>query len=594
MHLEKNLKFLTEKMKSRKWDAFLVPRCDMFLGEEVPEDEERLKFISNFSGSAGYAIISANSKLKSAIFSDGRYQLQLKKEVNSEYFNTFNGGFKEVCMFLNKNKNILKKIIIDPWLLTLSEYEFLKKIMKETKISFKFINKNIIDEVWLDKPLRTINKIFKLPIKYTGETVSSKLNRLKKVIQNNNCDFYILFNPTGLSWLLNIRGKDLKHTPISRSFCIVSKQREVHVFTDNNTFQKILKKDKNIYFCNFEYLSTFLENSKNKNFLIDAKTLPMKIYKFLIKNKLNYKSISCPVDQFKTRKNSCELRGFKNAHLKDGLAILKFLFWFEQNVHLKNLTEIEVSKKLFEIRSLEETFLCESFSTISAFGENGAIIHYKVDEASNKKIDRDSLYLIDTGAHYLDGTTDTTRTLLVGKAETEMIENYTLVLKGHIAISSAIFPNNTKGRDLDALARIALWSKGKDYAHGTGHGVGSVLSVHEGPISISKTSECFIENGMVVSNEPGYYKNGRYGIRIENLEVVSKQKFKNLEGNFLGFKNLTRVPLESKLINKKMLTDFEIDWVNEYHQKVFKDLSTFIETDSNELFNFLKRKTARI
>jgi len=592
--LEKKLKFLTEKMKNRNWDAFLVPRCDMFFGEEVPEDEERLKFISNFSGSAGYAIISAKSKLKSAIFSDGRYQLQLKKEVNSKYFNTFYGGFKEVCIFLNNNKNILKKVVIDPWLLTLSEYEILQNVMKETKISFKFINKNIIDEVWLDKPLRVNNKMFKLPIKYTGETVGSKLNRLKKVIQNNNCDFYILFNPTGLSWLLNIRGKDLKHTPISRSFCIVSKRKEIYVFTDNATFQKNLKKYKNIYFCNFEYLNTFLENSKNKNFLIDAKTLPMKIYQFLIKNKLNYKLISCPVDQFKTIKNSCELRGFKNAHLKDGLAILKLLFWFEKNVLLKNLTEIEVSKKLFEIRSLDKTFLCESFSTISAFAENGAIIHYKVDQASNKKIDKDNLYLIDTGAHYLDGTTDMTRTLLVGKAETEMIENYTLVLKGHIAIASAVFPNNTKGRDIDALARMALWSKGKDYAHGTGHGVGSVLSVHEGPISISKTSDCFFQNGMVVSNEPGYYKNGRYGIRIENLEVVSKQKFKNLEGNFLGFKNLTRVPLELKLINKEMLTDFEIDWVNEYHQKVFKDLLTFIETDSDELFNFLKRKTTRI
>ncbi len=581
-------------MQSRNWDAFLVPRCDMFSGEEVPEDQERLKFISNFSGSAGYAIISAKRKLKSAIFSDGRYQLQLKKEVNPRYFNIFNGGFKEVCVFLNKNKNFLKNVAIDPWLLTLSEYKFLQNITKETKISFEFLNKNIIDEVWLDKPLINDNKIFKLPKKYTGETVYSKLNRLQKVIENNNSDFYILFNPIGLSWLLNIRGKDLKHTPISRSFCIVSKQKEIHIFTDNKTFHKILKKYKNIYFSNFEYLSNFLENSKNKKFLIDEKTLPIKVYNFLKKNKLKYKSTSCPVDQFKTIKNSFELRGFKNAHLKDGLAILKLLFWFEKNVQFRNLTEIEVSKKLLEIRSLEKTFLCESFSTISAFGENGAIIHYKVDKLSNKKIDRDNLYLIDTGAHYLDGTTDTTRTLLVGKAETEMIDNYTLVLKGHIAIASAVFPNSTKGRDIDALARIALWSKGKDYAHGTGHGVGSVLSVHEGPISISKTSECFIENGMVVSNEPGYYRNGRYGIRIENLEVVSKQKFKNTDDTFLGFQNLTRVPLESKLINKKMLTEFEIDWVNQYHQKVFRDLSIFIKPDSEELFNFLKRKTASI
>ncbi len=592
--MEKNLKLLTDKMKSRKWDAFLVPRCDMYSGEEVPEDEERLKFISNFSGSAGYAIISAQSKIKSAIFSDGRYQLQLKKEVNSKYFNTFNGGFKEVCSFLNKNENILKKVVIDPWLLTLSEHEFLQDVIKETKISIEFIDKNIIDEVWLNKPLKTYNKIFKLPIKYTGETVTSKINRLKKVIKNNNCDFYILFNPTGLSWLLNIRGRDLKHTPISRSFCIVSKQKGIHIFTDNISFQDSIKKEKAINIYNSEYLSIFLENSKNKNFLIDAKTLPMKVHNFLLNYKLNFKSISCPVDQFKTKKNTCELRGFKNAHLKDGLAILNLLFWFEKNVHFKNLTEIEVSDKLLEIRSLEKTFVCESFSTISAFGNNGAIIHYKADCSSNKKINRHGLYLIDTGAHYLDGTTDMTRTILVGEAETEMIENYTLVLKGHIAIASAIFPNNIKGRDIDVLARIALWSKGKDYAHGTGHGVGSVLSVHEGPISISKTSDCNIESGMVISNEPGYYKNGKYGIRIENLEVVSKYNIKKSKENFLHFQNLTRVPLEIKLINKKMLTKFEIDWVNEYHKTVYENLEKFIKKDNEELLNFLKRKTMQI
>ncbi len=581
-------------MKSRNWDAFLVPRCDMFSGEEVPENEERLKFISNFSGSAGYAIISAKSELKSSIFSDGRYQLQLKKEVNSKYFNIFNGGLKELCLFLIKNKNVLKKVAIDPWLLTLNEHEFLQNVMKKTKIIFEFINKNLIDEVWVNKPLKIDKKIFKLPIKHAGETVSSKIDRLKKVIENNNCDFYILFNPTGLSWLLNIRGRDLKHTPISRSFCIISRQKVIYIFTNNNTFEKSFKKDKDIYFCNFEYLSTFLENSKNKTFLIDSKKLPMMVFNYLEKNKLKFKVISCPVDQFKTKKNSSELNGFKNAHLKDGFAFLKLLFWFEKNIHLKNLTEIEVSKKLYEIRSLEKTFVCESFTTISAFRDNGAIIHYKVDKSSNKKIDRDGLYLIDAGAHYLDGTTDTTRTILVGKSETEMIENYTLVLKGHIAIASLVFPSNTKGKDIDALARIALWSKGKDYAHGTGHGVGSVLSVHEGPISISKTSECFLENGMVISNEPGYYKNGKYGIRIENLEVVSKHNIKNSKESFSHFENLTRVPLESKLIDKKMLTKFEIDWVNEYHQKVFKDLLKFIKKDNQELLNFLKRKTSLI
>ena len=219
-----------------------------------------------------------------------------------------------------------------------------------------------------------------------------------------------------------------------------------------------------------------------------------------------------------------------------------------------------------------------SFSTISAFGNNGAIIHYKADNSSNKKINKDGLYLIDTGAHYLDGTTDTTRTLLVGEAETEMIENYTLVLKGHIAIASAIFPNNIKGRDLDALARIALWSKGKDYAHGTGHGVGSVLSVHEGPISISKTSDCTIESGMVISNEPGYYEDGKFGIRIENLITVKKIK------KSYKFENLTLVPIDKSLVEKKILNKSEIKWVNEYHKKVYTNLKKYM--NKTELVEF--------
>jgi Xaa-Pro aminopeptidase len=287
------------------------------------------------------------------------------------------------------------------------------------------------------------------------------------------------------------------------------------------------------------------------------------------------------------------LNGFKVSHLKDGLAFLKLFFWLEKNLSSQHLTEITISKKLYEFRSLEETFICESFATISAFKDNGAIIHYKADKSSDKKIDKDGLYLIDSGAHYSEGTTDTTRTIKIGKVSEEMINNYTLVLKGHIAIATAIFPKNTKGREIDSLARKALWSEGKDYAHGTGHGVGCLLSVHEGPISISKHSKCDIKQGMVISNEPGYYKNGEYGIRIENLEVVSKKYLKNSE-NFLYFENLTRVPFELELINKEILTIDEINWINLYHEKVYRELANLITPDDRELLDYLKIKTLPI
>ncbi len=577
-------------MKLKKIDALLVPRADMYSGEEVPDDEERLKYITNFSGSAGHAIISANSEVKSVILSDGRYELQLKKEVDAKNFDCLIGGFKDICLFLKKNEKKLKNIAIDPWLLTLKQYELLKKLLKGSKIRFELVDKNLIDEIWVKKKFFVKNKIFEISHQINGEPASLKINRLKKIIKKNNCDFYILFNPAGLSWLLNIRATDLKYSPVIRSFCVISKTGDVYIFTKNQTLKKYFSKNKQIKIYKSDDFSNLFLNLKNKKFLIDPNFLPLKIYDTLKDNDLSYQFINCPVDKFKAIKNPLELSGFKNAHLKDGLAILKFLFWFEKNVNSNKLTEICLSQKLFDIRSLDKTFICESFATISAFEENGAIVHYKANISSNKKIDKSSLYLIDTGAHYLDGTTDTTRTLLVGKAKSQMLDDYTLVLKGHIAIASASFPVGTKGKALDSLARVALWSKGKDYAHGTGHGVGHVLCVHEGPISISKTSECFIEPGMVISNEPGYYKKGAYGIRIENLEIVKEKSNKN----FLCFENLTRVPLELNLINKKLLSSFEIKWINNYHKKVYQDLSNLIDKDDKELLLFLKRKTKKI
>jgi Xaa-Pro aminopeptidase len=580
-------------MRQKKYDALLVPREDMFSGEEVPKSEERLKYITNFTGSAGFAIIVSNENLKSAIFSDGRYQLQLKKQVDTKFFDVFNGGINEIGNFLKDNEKYLKIIAFDPWLLTSIKYETLSKILKSTPLILKATEKNLIDEIWKKRPTETQKSIFQLPIKRTGENFLSKINRLKKVITNIGGDYYVLFNPAGLSWLLNIRCRDLEYTPVSRSFCIISSEGEVFIFSDNSTFEIITKNHSKIHLLQINELTSFLKKLKNKNFLIDPVFLPLQIKYLILNMRLNIQTISCPIEEFKSVKNSNELNGFKVSHLKDGLAFLKLFFWLEKNLSSQHLTEITISKKLYEFRSLEETFICESFATISAFKDNGAIIHYKADKSSDKKIDKDGLYLIDSGAHYLEGTTDTTRTIKIGKVSEEMINNYTLVLKGHIAIATAIFPKNTKGREIDSLARKALWSEGKDYAHGTGHGVGCLLSVHEGPISISKHSKCDIKQGMVISNEPGYYKNGEYGIRIENLEVVSKKYLKNSE-NFLYFENLTRVPFELELINKEILTIDEINWINLYHEKVYRELANLITPDDRELLDYLKIKTLPI
>ena len=591
--LSSELELLIYNMRQKKYDALLVPREDMFSGEEVPKSEERLKYITNFTGSAGFAIIVSNENLKSAIFSDGRYQLQLKKQVDTKFFDVFNGGINEIGNFLKDNEKYLKIIAFDPWLLTSIKYETLSKILKSTPLILKATEKNLIDEIWKKRPTETQKSIFQLPIKRTGENFLSKINRLKKVITNIGGDYYVLFNPAGLSWLLNIRCRDLEYTPVSRSFCIISSEGEVFIFSDNSTFEIITKNHSKIHLLQINELTSFLKKLKNKNFLIDPVFLPLQIKYLILNMRLNIQTISCPIEEFKSVKNSNELNGFKVSHLKDGLAFLKLFFWLEKNLSSQHLTEITISKKLYEFRSLEETFICESFATISAFKDNWAIIHYKADKSSDKKIDKDGLYLIDSGAHYSEGTTDTTRTIKIGKVSEEMINNYTLVLKGHIAIATAIFPKNTKGREIDTLARKALWSEGKDYAHGTGHGVGCLLSVHEGPISISKHSKCDIKQGMVISNEPGYYKNGEYGIRIENLEVVSKKYLKNSE-NFLYFENLTRVPFELELINKEILTIDEINWINLYHEKVYRELANLITPDDRELLDYLKIKTLPI
>ena len=591
--LSSELELLIYNMRQKKYDALLVPREDMFSGEEVPKSEERLKYITNFTGSAGFAIIVSNENLKSAIFSDGRYQLQLKKQVDTKFFDVFNGGINEIGNFLKDNEKYLKIIAFDPWLLTSKKHETLSKILKSTPLILKATEKNLIDEIWKKRPTETQKSIFQLPIKRTGENFLSKINRLKKVITNIGGDYYVLFNPAGLSWLLNIRCRDLEYTPVSRSFCIISSEGEVFIFSDNSTFEIITKNHSKIHLLQINELTSFLKKLKNKNFLIDPVFLPLQIKYLILNMRLNIHTISCPIEEFKSVKNSNELNGFKVSHLKDGLAFLKLFFWLEKNLSSQHLTEITISKKLYEFRSLEETFICESFATISAFKDNGAIIHYKADKSSDKKIDKDGLYLIDSGAHYLEGTTDTTRTIKIGKVSEEMINNYTLVLKGHIAIATAIFPKNTKGREIDSLARKALWSEGKDYAHGTGHGVGCLLSVHEGPISISKHSKCDIKQGMVISNEPGYYKNGEYGIRIENLEVVSKKYLKNSE-NFLYFENLTRVPFELELINKEILTIDEINWINLYHEKVYRELANLINPNDRELLDYLKIKTLPI
>ena len=359
-------------------DALWVPRSDLYSGEEVPENEERLKYISGFSGSSGFSIVSSNINIKSAIFSDGRYQLQLKKEVDLKDFDIFEGGINEIGHFLIKNQKYFINVAIDPWLLTLTQYNYLKKITQNTKIHLIYLKSNLIDKIWSNNKLEPSKTIYKLSTQYTGEKRSTKISKLAKKVKVLGGDYYILFRPTGLAWLLNIRGSDLKYTPISRSFCIISNAGKVFIFTDNNTFKDTFIRDNRIEILRFNDFTLFIQSIKKKVFLIDDQVLPFKLYDELKLAKLGIKKIQCPVEKYKSIKNNIELEGMRSAHLKDGLAFIKLLFWLEKNIKYKNISENTVISKLLELRSLEKTFVCESFATISGFADNGAIIHYKV------------------------------------------------------------------------------------------------------------------------------------------------------------------------------------------------------------------------
>ena len=578
-------------LKHKKLSAYLIPKYNFYFSEELLPSEERLKYVTNFSGSAGWAVIISDKNQKSAIFTDGRYKLQVEKESDKNYFEFFNGGLSELATFLYQRKVKLKNIGFDPNVISTSDYNFLRDKLIGSQTLLKKVEKNLVDIIWHDKPIIKKSNIYKLPLKFSGKKSSQKIKQLITTISNNKSNGYILNKPDCLSWLLNVRGSELKYSPVFRALAIVKKDGKIIIFTENIIKNNVFKNNKNIKIYEFKFLKIFLNSLVKETFLIDPKVTPIHIFWILKKNKNKIIEINCPISEIKTLKNNVEQKHSKNTHLIDGFAFLKFWKWFESCKNIFNLTEEDLSKKLFYYRSLNKLFNGNSFPTISAIGKNGAIVHYRYTKNRSSKIKKNQLYLLDSGGQYTSGTTDVTRTLILGKPNEEMKNYYTYVLKGHLALSNLIFPVGSKGRDIDAIARRYLWKVCEDYDHGTGHGVGFFLNVHEGPISISKNNDYKIQPGMFISNEPGYYKKNYFGIRIENLELVKRvQKNKN----YLFFETLTMIPYEKKLINKSLLTKEEIQQINEYHEMVFKKLKQLIYKNDVSLVNFLRHKTSSL
>ena len=561
-------------MKENKIDVFIINRTDEFLNEYIASYAERLNWISNFSGSSGRAIIETDNAF---IFVDGRYTNQANQEVNKTYFD-----IKHIESYWNHIQNYSnssKKILIDPSLHSINEVQRIKNIFQDSSIKLDFLQKNPIDQFWSEQPDYPNASAFLQSEKYSGENFKDKIKKIQNNIQSNFIDFYILSSLDSIAWLLNIRGDDLQYTPLLFCYAIIPNRGKIELFVDKEKIEEISNKIiDSVNFHSFDKIETYINNINNINnkkiIGMDEKTTPYILYDICKNRGLTISFYEDPCLYPKAIKNKTELDGARKANLRDGVSISKFLYWLKNEIEVDEIDELKAADYLLNLRKKNQLFHSPSFETVSAVGSNAALPHYRVNEESNKKFQNNSLYLVDSGAQYRDGTTDITRTIIIGKPTQEQKDRFTRVLKGHIAVAEARFLINAKSSEIDFLARKSLKEINCDYDHGTGHGIGSFLSVHEGPQRITKSSNSnngVIKQGMILSNEPGFYKEGEYGIRIENLVICHTNN-----KNHLYFETISWAPIERDLIDNSMLSEKEIFWLNDYHREVYEKIGPYI------------------
>lgn len=566
-------KFLSVKNKilSSDIDYLILFNSNEFFFEYLAEDEKRIQSISGFSGSNATIIFT---KDKAIFFTDGRYTLQAKKELNQENFNIIDIANKSILSWIRDNVKAKENIYVDPKFISI---KYLKKIDEVAKLNMSNIKFCEIDKIINFKKISRSNQktIFTLPIEYSGLESDYKI---KKITNNLKEDAILIANSESICWTLNIRGADTKYSPLIGCYMLLKKNGEINLFSSLIELQEFFKNGTKQVKTRLTKLYLEISKTENKStskstsikkistISIDPSQVNFATKKILDKNKILISENENPVIKLKSIKNKTEIKNARTAHFIDGLALTKFLYWIDCKIKKGEFVdELAAEKKLLQFRKKDKNFLYSSFRTISASGKNGAIIHYNATKSSNRKIGKGSIYLIDSGGQYLLGTTDVTRTISFAKKNKEICENFTLVLKGHINLASAKISSQTNCAEIDSLARSFLLQHGKNYAHGTGHGVGSFLSVHEGPISISPNSkEQILEGGMIMSNEPGYYKENSYGIRIENLVLTKKIK------RLISFETLTIAPIDSKLVNFNLLSIEEKKWLYNYHKKILK------------------------
>lgn len=577
-------------------DGFLVPRADEFQGEYVPKSAERLAWLTGFTGSAGVALVTRGD---ATVFVDGRYVTQLAEQVDGSVFKGGDLVGEPPHLWIPKNAPKGFRLGIDPWLHTGAEVRKLEKALDGIGGKLVLLDRNPLDGIWADRPAEPLGRVRIQPIEFAGKLAKDKIAEMATKVSEAGADALVVTDPSTIAWLFNVRGSDVPHTPHPLARAILLGDGKASLFIDKRK-TGIEEEAYLTQLADFTPPSEFAGQiaglaRAGKKILIDPDQAPFALAEAIRSEGGTVVEGADPARLPRACKNEVELAGSAKAHLQDGAAIVEFLAWLDSS-QPGNLTEIEVTKKLEACRAsvgqrMQNPLKDISFDTIAGAGPHAAIMHYRVTTDTDLKLEDGTLFLIDSGAQYINGTTDITRTVAIGNVPEEQKRFFTLVLKGMIAISTARFPKGTRGCDLDPLARIALWKAGADFAHGTGHGVGSYLSVHEGPQRISRLSTQELLPGMILSNEPGYYRPGSFGIRIENLiHVLPATPVEGGDMEVLGFETLTFCPIDRRLILTDLLTREELHWIDEYHAQTCEALTPLIE--DAKVREWLKSATA--
>ena len=572
------VKALRTELARRGLTGFIVPRTDRHQNEYVPAADERLAWLTGFTGSAGAAIVLMD---RAALFVDGRYTLQARQQVDESLFAIEHLADNPPPQWLEKNLTAADRLGYDPWLHTVESVERLAKACTASGAALVAVDPDLFDAIWPDRPSPPLGPITLHDIAFAGEAAATKLARIRPEIGKLKADALVVSDPHCVAWAFNIRGADVPHTPLPLAFAIIPREGRPALYVDGRKLANDVRPQ-------LETLADVREPASlpgdlaalgeaKKTVRIDQATASDALARLVTSHGGKLSRGGDPIVLMKAVKNSVEIEGARAAHRRDGAAVVRFLAWFEGAAASGALTEIEAVQALESFRRDTGKLKDVSFPTIAGAGPNGAIVHYRVTRKTNRVIGP-GLFLVDSGAQYQDGTTDITRTLAVGAASAEMRERFTRVLKGHIAIARATFPEGTTGAQLDPFARQFLWQAGLDFDHGTGHGVGSYLSVHEGPARLSKLGTVALKRGMILSNEPGYYKTDQYGIRIESLVlVVEAPAIAGAEKPLNAFETLTLAPIDRALIQPDLLTTEERQWLDAYHARVRASLSPLLD-----------------